>query len=73
MTAFYLYLIRIIFLRDNLCLEKSIGLFKSNEEVAMMNGNGSGWMNGGGFVFMGLFLLVLVGLGVWLVSRNKRQ
>lgn len=43
--------------------------------MAMMNGygNGSGWMNGGGFVFMGLFLLVLGGLVVWLVSRNKRN
>ena len=41
----------------------------------MMNGygNGSGWMNGGGFVFMGLFLLVVVGLAVWLVSRNNRR
>ena len=41
----------------------------------MMNGsgNGSGWMNGGGFVVMGLFLLVLVGLVLWLVSRNKRH
>ena len=36
-------------------------------------GNGSGYMNGGGFFFMGLILLVLVGLGFWLVSRNKRR
>ncbi len=36
-------------------------------------GNGSGYMNGGGFFFMGIVLLVLVGLGVWLVSRNNRR
>ena len=36
-------------------------------------GNGSGWMNGGGFFFMGFSLLVLIGLVVWVVSRNKRK
>ena len=41
----------------------------------MMNGygNDSGWMNGGGYVFMGFFVLVAVGLVVWVVNRNKRQ
>lgn len=40
-----------------------------------MNGYGHGYggMNGGGFVIMGFVLLVLVGLGVWIVSRNKRR
>ena len=36
-------------------------------------GHGYGWMNGGGFVFMGLFLLVIVGVVVWVMSRNKRR
>ena len=41
----------------------------------MMNwyGNGSGWMNGGGFFFMALFFIVIVGLGIWLVIRNTRK
>ena len=37
------------------------------------NGNGSGWMNGGGFFFMIFFVIVIVGLGVWLATRNKRE
>jgi cytochrome oxidase assembly protein ShyY1 len=37
------------------------------------NGNGSGWMNGGGFVFMSFIFILLVGLGVWLVMRNTRR
>ena len=37
------------------------------------NGNGSGWMNGGGFFFMVFFVIVIVGLGVWLATRNKRE
>ncbi len=40
----------------------------------MMNwyGNGSGWMNSGGFFFMVFFVVVIVVLGVWLVARNTR-
>ena len=36
-------------------------------------GHGSGYMNGGGYVVMGIVVLVLVGLVVWLVSRNKSR
>ena len=41
----------------------------------MMNwyGNGSGWMSGGGAVFMGLFWIFLIGLGVWLIVRATRR
>lgn len=34
-------------------------------------GNGSGWMNGGGFFFMAFFFITIVGLGVWLITRNS--
>jgi putative membrane protein len=48
---------------------------KSIEEVAMMNwyGNGSGWMGGGTVVFMGLFWILLIGLGIWLVTWLTRR
>jgi cytochrome oxidase assembly protein ShyY1 len=36
-------------------------------------GNGSGWMNGGGFVLMSFFVILLVGLGIWIVIRNTRR
>jgi putative membrane protein len=41
----------------------------------MMNwyGNGSGWMNGGGALLMGLFWIFLIGLGVWLVLHTTRR
>ena len=39
------------------------------------NGDGVGWMNGGGWVFMGLFWILLLGLGIllvaWLTRREK--
>jgi putative membrane protein len=36
----------------------------------MMNwyGNGNGWMGGGGMIFMGLFWILLIGVGIWLVT-----
>lgn len=37
--------------------------------------DGTGWMNGGGWVFMGLFWILLLGLGIllvtWLTRREK--
>jgi putative membrane protein len=41
----------------------------------MMNwyGNGNGWMGGGGFIFMGLFWIFLIGLGIWLVTWLTRR
>lgn len=41
----------------------------------MMNwyGNGDGWMSGGGVVFMGLFWIFLIGLGIWLVTWLTRR
>ena len=40
----------------------------------MMNwyGDGSGWMNGGGFVWMIFFSIVVIGLGIWIAVRNTR-
>ncbi len=31
-------------------------------------GDGTGWMNGAGMIFMGLFWILLIGLGIWLVT-----
>ena len=41
----------------------------------MMNwsGDGNGWMNGGGVVYMGLFWILLIGLGIWLVTWLTRR
>jgi putative membrane protein len=36
-------------------------------------GNGNGWMGGGGFIFMGLFWIFLIGLGIWLVTWLTRR
>ena len=40
---------------------------------AMMDwyGDGSGWMNGGGFFFMAFFVISIVGLVAWIVTRNS--
>jgi putative membrane protein len=42
----------------------------------MMNwyrGDGYGWMDGGGMVLMGLFWILIIGLGIWLVSWLTRR
>jgi putative membrane protein len=41
----------------------------------MMNwyGNGNGWMGGGGMIFMGLFWILLIGVGIWLVTWLTRR
>ncbi|HEX7405824.1 MAG TPA: hypothetical protein VF307_07870 [Candidatus Nanopelagicaceae bacterium] len=41
----------------------------------MMNwyGDGNGWMSGGGIIFMGLFWILLIGLGIWLVTWLTRR
>lgn len=36
-------------------------------------GDGNGWMNGGAMVFMGLFWILLIGLGIWLVTWLTRR
>ena len=36
-------------------------------------GDGNGWMGGGGIVFMGLFWILLIGLGIWLVTWLTRR
>jgi len=43
------------------------------KEQNMMDwyGNGSGWMNGGGFFLMAFFFISVIGLVVWVVTRNS--
>ncbi len=39
-------------------------------------GDGYGWMNGGGWLMMGLFWILIIGIGIWLVTwltRKDRQ
>jgi putative membrane protein len=45
------------------------------KEEAMMNwyGDGNGWMGGWGMIFMGLFWILLIGLGIWLVTWLTRR
>lgn len=33
-------------------------------------GDGYGWMDGGAMLVMGLFWILLVGLGIWLITRS---
>lgn len=37
------------------------------------NGDGSNWWGGGGMAFMGLFWILLIGLGIWLVTWLTRR
>lgn len=42
----------------------------------MMNwyrGDGYGWMDGGGMLLMGLFWILIIGLGIWLVTFLTRR
>lgn len=36
-------------------------------------GDGNGWMNGGGMIFMGLMWILIIGLGIWLVTWLTRK
>ena len=48
---------------------------KSNKEDEMMNwhGDGTGWMGGAGMIWMSLFWIVLIGLGIWLITSLTRR
>ena len=41
----------------------------------MMNwyGDGTGWMGGAGMIFMSLFWILLIGLGIWLITSLTRR
>ena len=63
---------RAFHLKCFLSIVKEVGANLLKEENMMdWYGNGSGWMNGGGFFLMAFFFISVIGLVVWVITRNS--